>query len=131
MTQALSQDSGRAPTVQELATALEVSQEDVVEALVSSNGYATASLDAPPDGDGGSWADTVADPDTTLATTPDRLALQQALSTLPAREQRILALRFFADKTQSEIGAEVGVTQMQVSRLISRALVRLRTQLEE
>ena len=79
----------------------------------------------------GSWADTVADPDTTLAATPDRLALQQTLAKLPERERRILALRFFADKTQSEIGAEIGVTQMQVSRLLSRALQRLREQLED
>ena len=108
-----------------------MSEEDVVEAMVSSNGYATASLDAPPDGESGSWADTVADPDTTLAMTPDRLALQQTLAKLPERERRILALRFFADKTQSEIGAEIGVTQMQVSRLLSRALMRLREQLED
>ena len=130
-TQSLSQDSGRSPTVKELAAALQVSEEDVVEAMVSSNGYATASLDAPPDGESGSWADTVADPDSTLATTPDRLALQQVLARLPERERRILALRFFADKTQSEIGAEIGVTQMQVSRLLSRALRRLREELED
>lgn len=130
-TQVLSQASGRSPTVKELAAALGVDQEDVVEAMVSSNGYATTSLDAPPDGERGSWADTVADDDTTLASTPDRLALQQVLSRLPERERRILALRFFADKTQSEIGAEIGVTQMQVSRLLSRALQRLREQLEE
>jgi len=130
-TQSLSQDSGRSPTVKELAAALQVSEEDVVEAMVSSNGYATASLDAPPDGESGSWADTVADPDSTLGTTPDRLALQQVLARLPERERRILALRFFADKTQSEIGAEIGVTQMQVSRLLSRALRRLREELED
>lgn len=130
-TQALSQVSGRAPTVKELSAALQVSEDDVIEAMVSSNGYATTSLDAPPDGESGSWADTVADPDTTLATTPDRLALQQVLARLPERERRILALRFFADKTQSEIGAEIGVTQMQVSRLLSRALLRLREQLED
>ncbi len=131
MTQTLSQASGRSPTVKELSAALEVSEEDVVEAMVSSNGYATASLDAPPDGESGSWADTVADPDTTLSSTPDRLALQATLARLPERERRILALRFFADKTQSEIGAEIGVTQMQVSRLLSRALQRLREQLED
>ena len=131
MTQTLSQDSSRSPTIRELATALEVSEEDVVEAMVSSNGYATSSLDSSPDGESRSWADTVADPDTTLALTPDRLALQQALATLPERERRILALRLFADMTQSEIGAEIGVTQMHVSRLFSRALKRLRAQLED
>lgn len=130
-TQTLSQTTGRSPTVKEIAAALGVEQDDVVEAMVSSNGYATTSLDAPPDGEHGSWADTVADDDLTLASTPDRLALQATLAKLPERERRILALRFFADKTQSEIGAEIGVTQMQVSRLLSRALVRLREQLED
>lgn len=130
VTQALSQDTGRAPTVKELAAALGVDQDEVVEAMVSGNGYATASLDAPPDGESGSWADTVADEDTTLSATPDRLALESMLARLPERERRILALRFFADKTQSEIGAEIGVTQMQVSRLLSRALRRLRDELE-
>ncbi len=131
VTQSLSQDSGRAPTVKELASALGVDQDEVVEAMVSGNGYATSSLDAPPDGESGSWADTVEDEDTALSATPDRLALEGMLARLPERERRILALRFFADKTQSEIGAEIGVTQMQVSRLLSRALRRLREELED
>ncbi|WP_380164964.1 SigB/SigF/SigG family RNA polymerase sigma factor [Jannaschia sp. R86511] len=130
VTQTLSQDTGRAPTVNELASALQVDADDVIEAMVSGNGYATSSLDAPPDGESGSWADTVADEDTSLASTPDRLALEGMLARLPERERRILAMRFFADKTQSEIGAEIGVTQMQVSRLLSRALRRLRDELE-
>jgi RNA polymerase sigma-B factor len=130
-TQTLSQATGRAPTVKELAEALQVPQDDVVEAMVSSNGYATTSLDAPPDGENGSWADSVPDTDTDLSGTPDRVALERLLSQLPERERRILAMRFFADKTQSEIGAEIGVTQMQVSRLLSRALRRLREQLED
>ena len=130
-TQTLSQATGRAPTVKELAEALQVPQDDVVEAMVSSNGYATTSLDAPPDGENGSWADSVPDVDTELSGTPDRVALERLLSQLPERERRILAMRFFADKTQSEIGAEIGVTQMQVSRLLSRALRRLREQLED
>ena len=130
VTQGLSQDTGRAPTVNELASALQVDADDVIEAMVSGNGYATSSLDAPPDGESGSWADTVADEDTSLSSTPDRLALEGMLSRLPERERRILAMRFFADTTQSEIGAEIGVTQMQVSRLLSRALRRLREELE-
>lgn len=130
-TQTLSQATGRAPTVKELAEALQVPQDDVVEAMVSSNGYATTSLDAPPDGESGSWADSVPDVDADLSGTPDRVALERLLSQLPERERRILAMRFFADKTQSEIGAEIGVTQMQVSRLLSRALRRLREQLED
>ena len=129
-TQRLSQHTGRAPTVNELAAELDAPVDDVLEAMVSGNGYATTSLDAPPDGESGSWADTIPDEDTTLGATPDRIALEQMLARLPERERRILALRFFADKTQSEIGAEIGVTQMQVSRLLSRALRRLREELQ-
>lgn len=129
-TQTLSQTMGRAPTVKELAAALEVGTDDVVEAMVSSNGYAASSLDAPPENGGGTWADAVPEEDTELTGTADRLALQRLLAQLPERERRILALRFFADKSQSEIGAEIGVTQMQVSRLLSRALRRLREELE-
>lgn len=122
----LSQDLGRAPTVKELATHLDVSMDDVIETTACGNGYSALSLDAPPDGERGSWADLLPDTDTVLAGTPDRLTLQALLAELPPRERTILAMRFFADKTQTEIGAEIGVTQMQVSRLLSRALRQLR-----
>lgn len=126
----LSQDLGRAPTVKELAAHLGVSMDDVLETMACGGGYSALSLDAPPDGERGSWADHLPDTDTTLASTPDRLTLQALLAELPPRERTILAMRFFADKTQTEIGAEVGVTQMQVSRLLSHALRRLREGME-
>jgi len=119
----LSQDLRRAPTVKELAAHLGVSMDDVLETMASGDGYSALSLDAPPDGERDSWADHLPDTDTTLASTPDRLTLQELLAELPPRERTILAMRFFADKTQTEIGAEIGVTQMQVSRLLSRAYV--------
>ena len=129
-TQRLTQQLQRAPTVAELAQDLGVDQDDVIEAMVASGGYATTSLDAPAGEDPDTWVRALGHDDADVASTPDRLALEQLLSRLPARERRILALRFFADKSQVEIGAEVGVTQMQVSRLLSQSLARLREQLE-
>lgn len=129
-TDRLSQQMGRAPTVGELAAHLETTADDVLEAMASGGGYRALSLDAPPDGDNGSWADLVPDTDDELSSTPDRLALQAVLAGLPSRDRTILAMRFFADRTQTQIGAEVGVSQMQVSRLISQALRRLRAGLE-
>jgi RNA polymerase sigma-B factor len=130
-TQRLSGELGRSATVAELATALEVGEEEVLEALVSGNGYTTASLDTPPgDDSGASWADSVSDGECEQTGVPDRVALERLLARLPARDRHILSLRFFAEKTQSEIGEQIGVTQMQVSRLLSRALARLRTELE-
>ena len=114
----------------ELAADLGVDQDDVIEAMVASGGYATTSLDAPAGEDPDSWVRVVGGDDADMASTPDRLALEQLLARLPPRERRILALRYFADKSQAEIGAEVGVTQMQVSRLLSQSLARLRAQLE-
>jgi RNA polymerase sigma-B factor len=130
-TQSLSQTSGRSPTVKELAEALEVSQEDVVEAMVSSNGL----RDRVPGRPAGRRERLVGG----HRGRPGHHAGHDTGPAGPAadpgqaaeRERRILALRFFADKTQSEIGAEIGVTQMQVSRLLSRALQRLREQLED
>ncbi|MGJ7441772.1 SigB/SigF/SigG family RNA polymerase sigma factor [Aquipuribacter sp. MA13-6] len=129
-TEELTQQLGCAPTVKDLARHLEASIDDVLEAMVSGNGYHALSLDAPPDGEQGSWADLVPDTDDELAATPDRMALQALLAGLPPRDRAILAMRFFADMTQTQIGAEIGITQMQVSRLLSRALRRLRVQLE-
>ncbi|MFC5381611.1 SigB/SigF/SigG family RNA polymerase sigma factor [Aquipuribacter nitratireducens] len=130
-TQRLAADLGRSATVAEVAAELGVGQEDVVEALVSGNGYTTASLDAPPGDDPGTtWADTVSDGEPEQSRVADRVALERLLARLPARDRHILSLRFFAERTQSEIGEQIGVTQMQVSRLLSRALARLRAEME-
>lgn len=128
-TQALSQDLGRSPTVRETAAAMGAPEDDVVEALVARHGYATSSLDAPHDDGGLRWADRLAAADDTMESLPDRVALGRLLAALPARERRILAMRYFGEKTQSEIGEEIGVTQMQVSRLLARTLAGLRDQL--
>ncbi|WP_432093966.1 RNA polymerase sigma factor SigF [Streptomyces sp. bgisy100] len=129
-TDEMSRTLGRAPTTAELADRLELSTEEVVEGLVASNGYAAASLDVPVDenseGGGGTYADRLGDVDPALEGVENLQALKPLVEDLPPRDRRILQLRFGAELTQAEIGAELGVSQMHVSRLLSKVLARLR-----
>jgi RNA polymerase sigma-B factor len=130
----LTQKLGRSPTVRELADAIGCSVEEIIEGIDSSNAYATLSLDATDDGgeDGGvSMLDMMGLDDAQLEHVEIRESIKPLLEALPAREKRILLLRFFKNKTQSEIAAEIGVSQMHVSRLLSRTLDQLRTSLQE
>ena len=130
----LTQQYGRSPTVAELAAHLGVTQDEVLEGLDSAQAYATASLDASggsDDDSGGSFMATLGELDTELEGVENRESLKPLLAALPEREQRILALRFFQNKTQSQIAQEVGLSQMHVSRLLARTLATLRTQLVE
>lgn len=124
----LTQRNGRSPTVHELAVALKISEEEVLEGLESANAYSTLSLDAPDGGDDDSFAvaDTLGSLDEGLVHVEYRESLKPLLAKLPAREKKILLLRFFGNKTQSEIAAEVGISQMHVSRLLARTLGQLR-----
>ena len=125
----LAQKLDRAPTVAELAERLDLSREEVVEGMAASNAYTASSLDSPaPEDDGGegSLADRLGYEDTALEGVEYRESLKPLLAKLPPRERRIIMLRFFANMTQSQIGEEVGISQMHVSRLLSRTLVRLR-----
>jgi RNA polymerase sigma-B factor len=126
----LTHDLGRAPTVNELADELAVSPELVLEAMTADDTFAPVSLDAPA-GLNEDGAYTVADG---LGFHDDRFELFEDCATvgpliaaLPERDRRILHLRFVEERTQSEIGQELGISQMHVSRLISRILVQLRT----
>ena len=105
----------------------------MIEALASAQGYQSVSLDAPSPSAGPdanvSLADTLGGDDDHYALVEDIASLKPLLARLPARERRILALRFFDELTQQQIGERVGVTQMQVSRLINRSLSRLREEL--
>jgi RNA polymerase sigma-B factor len=108
--------------------------EDIVEGIESSNAYSTLSLDAADSGGedtGGSILDMIGVDDEGLEHVEIRESIKPLLEALPAREKRILLLRFFRNKTQSEIADEIGVSQMHVSRLLSRTLDQLRTSLEE
>jgi RNA polymerase sigma-B factor len=130
-TERLAHGAGRSPTMDELAEELGVRPEEIVEALDASHAYSAASLDRPvdadgPDGVGLAFGELVGDEDPGFAGVVDRVALQPLLVDLPERDKKILLLRFFRNMTQSEIGEEIGVSQMQVSRLLNRILGDLR-----
>jgi RNA polymerase sigma-B factor len=126
----LTQQLGRAPTVAELAVHLGITEDEVLEGLESAQAYATTTLDGGEDGgEGASVAATLGTIDTELEGVENRESLRPLLRALPEREQRILQLRFFENKTQSEIAREVGLSQMHVSRLLSRTLATLREQM--
>ncbi|MFK8845410.1 RNA polymerase sigma factor SigF [Streptomyces sp. Ac-502] len=127
----LAHDLNRAPTTTELARHLDMDQEEVIEGLYAGNGYSADSLDAPPeDGDahsaGGTLAAYLGSEDPALEKAENVQALKPLLDGLEERERRILHLRFGAELTQTEIGKELGISQMQVSRLLTRVLARLR-----
>jgi RNA polymerase sigma-B factor len=127
-TSELSQKNGRAPTVAELAGHLGLSEEEVLEGLESANAYSAVSLDAPDGGDDDSpaVADSLGMVDEALEGVEYRESLKPLLERLPAREKRILMLRFFGGMTQSQIAGELGISQMHVSRLSTHALRYLR-----
>jgi RNA polymerase sigma-B factor len=124
----LAQREGRAPTVSELAEHLHMSEEDVLEGLESANAYSTVSLDAPDSGDedAPAVADSLGMVDDSLEGVEYRESLKPLLERLPPREKKILLLRFFGNLTQSQIAAELGISQMHVSRLLARTLTQLR-----
>jgi RNA polymerase sigma-B factor len=124
----LSQKNGRAPTVAELAKQLEMTEEEVLEGLESANAYSAVSLDAPDTGDDDSpaVADSLGTTDESLEGVEYRESLKPLLERLPPREKKILLLRFFGNMTQSQIAAELGISQMHVSRLLARTLAQLR-----
>ncbi len=128
-TSELSQKQGRSPTVAELAGHLGMSEEEVLEGLESANAYSTISLEAPDGGDDDSpaVADTLGVEDDSLQGVEYRESLKPLLEQLPLREKKILMLRFFGNMTQSQIAAELGISQMHVSRLLARTLAQLRT----
>ena len=128
----LGQELGRSPTVRELATRVGMSEEEILEGLESANAYSPLSLDAPdPSGELGAVIDQLGDYDDALDAVIDRETVKPLLDQLDARAKRILLLRFFRNMTQSQIAEELGISQMHVSRLLSRTLADLRRSLEE
>lgn len=128
----LTTELGRSPTVAELAQAAGVDEEDVVDALDSSNAYSTRSLHAPFEDEGdGSLADKLGTAETGYEEVEDGSFIAAGLDALEERERQIVELRFFREMTQSQIAAEVGISQMHVSRLLRRALAKMRGRLEE
>jgi RNA polymerase sigma-B factor len=117
----------RTPTSAELAERLHVSEHAVREAQESSAGYSAASLNAPVGTDGdGQFGDLLGGADLDLEAVDDKVTVAKLLLRLPARERQMLAMRFYGNRTQTEIATELGISQMHVSRLLSRALGWLR-----
>lgn len=127
----LAVDLRRQPTVAEIASALDSSEEHVLEALAAAGAYRAGSLDAPRGGfegeEGASVGDAIGVDEDGFEDAETRATLQPLLARISKRERLVLRLRFGEDLTQAEIGAQIGVSQMQVSRMIRQALARLRS----
>jgi RNA polymerase sigma-B factor len=128
--QELSQRLGRVPTPAEIAADLDITTEEVLEAMGASRAYSSISLEAPDEETGWTVGDALGVEDIELALTDRRQGLAPAMAALPDRERHILYLRFVEDMTQTEIADVVGISQMHVSRLLARALDRLRATVE-
>jgi RNA polymerase sigma-B factor len=125
----LTNECGHAPTVGQLAEFLEFDTEDVLDTLQALQAYETLSLDAPPpsaEDDAMTVGDVLGHDDERYELIELDATVTAALEHLPARERLILRMRFVEDRTQTEIAARVGVSQMQVSRLLRRSLDQLR-----
>jgi RNA polymerase sigma-B factor len=122
---------GRSPTVQELADAVEAPFEEVLQTLQSVGARRTRSLDEPTGEDRDmSLADALGEDDPEMRRTEMRVLLDDAMQILSSRDREVLRLRFEEDLTQTEISNRIGVSQMQISRIIRQSLVRLRMDIE-
>ncbi|MET9604348.1 SigB/SigF/SigG family RNA polymerase sigma factor [Streptomyces sp. NPDC006512] len=127
----------RSPTVADLAAHLDLTHEEVVEGLVAANGHTSGSLDAPHtehgDGptEGHTLADVMGEEEPAMELVEDIQTLAPLLEQLTDRERRMLQMRFGEELTQAQIGTALGISQMQVSRLLTRLLAHLRTSMLE
>jgi RNA polymerase sigma-B factor len=126
----LSQDLGREPTPAEVAEELGISPQEYRDSESALGCFTPTSLDQPAGQSTTTVGDLIAEEDDLHDASEARVMLAPVVRELSPRDRRILYLRFFEDRTQSEIGDDLGVTQMQVSRLLSRILGELRTELE-
>ncbi|WP_435882733.1 RNA polymerase sigma factor SigF [Streptomyces xanthochromogenes] len=136
----LARDLDRDPTVSELAALLDRDEEEVVEGLVAANGYTAGSLDMSADAEesGGTaggrsrtLVDFIGEEDPGMEKVENLQSLAPLMGELTERERRIVSMRFGLELTQAEIGTELGVSQMQVSRLLTRILAKLRAGMTE
>jgi RNA polymerase sigma-B factor len=121
----VSQRLGRAATLTELAEHMHVTVENLLDAQAATHAYRPESLDAAD----AELMDVLGSPDPRFAAVDDQLMLRALVGALPARERRILTLRFYHEMTQAEIAAEVGVSQMHVSRLLRQTLAHLQARI--
>lgn len=131
----LAQRLGHLPSPAEVATALGCPLSDVHDGMRAATAYHATSLDTPvvdgEDGDAPQLGDVLGVEDSALALAELRVAAAPALASLPERDRRILHLRFFGGMTQEQIADRIGISQMHVSRLLTRALAALREQLRD
>lgn len=127
----LSQELGRAPRPTEIAKRLGLTTEEVLEGLDAQHAYRSNSLDEMVAGGDTSLADTLGGVDHDMENVEFRQTLEPLLDSLPERERTIVVLRFFANMTQTQIADRVGISQMHVSRLLSRTLSTLRRRMAE
>jgi RNA polymerase sigma-B factor len=125
----LSRGLHRSPTVAEISAVVEANEEQVLEALEAAGAYRATSIDAPrgsEDDAGDTLGDAMGREEHGFGLAEDRATLDRLLDTVTRREREVLRLRFEEDLTQAEIGERIGVSQMQVSRIIRQSLIRLR-----
>ncbi|MGI5483866.1 RNA polymerase sigma factor SigF [Streptomyces lavendofoliae] len=129
-TDELFQRLDRSPTPAELAEHLGMEEDEILEGLVAANGYTAGSIDLPLDDSADNSSETLGDrlgePDRELEIVENVQALKPLIEQFDERDRRILQMRYVDEMTQSEIGAVLGVSQMHVSRLLSRITARLR-----
>ncbi len=130
--EALSQKLGRMPTAREIAAELDLEVVEVTQAIMAANAYQTNSLDATSNSSDEqtrpSIADTLGREEPSYRLLEDALAVRPLLAALPERERQVLVWRFFENRTQAQIADRLGVSQMQVSRILTRTLKKLREQ---
>ncbi len=132
VTDGLAQRLGRSPTAAEIAAEIGAETGEVIEALAARSAYQPASLDTPlasEDDSTATLADTLGADDYALERSEHYLTLRPLLDEVAPRERQILILRFFKEKSQSEIAREIGVSQVHVSRLLTRTLAEIRARL--
>lgn len=127
----LTHELGHPPSVSELADALEITVEQVLEAMEAGATYRAASLDAGPVGAEAGEVQLPGVDDEELASTSERVAIQASLNELPHRDRRVVYLRFYLGLTQAEIAEEIGVSQVHVSRILRATLAKLGDQLRD
>src|SRR5262249_10304243 len=117
---------GRSPTVTEIARELDVTEEEILEGLEAATLYRSGSLDAPQTGaDGRSLRDRIPAPNDEQTEPENRAPVRALRATLPVRERRIVYLRYFEGLTQNEIADRMGISQMHVSRLLTKSIQQL------
>ncbi|WP_028476718.1 SigB/SigF/SigG family RNA polymerase sigma factor [Nocardia sp. CNY236] len=126
----LSQTLGRSPTAKEIAAKLEVDPDEVTQAVIAGNAYQPSSIDAAALGrdTDASLLDTLGEEESQFDRVEEYVAIRPLLAGLPERERRILTMRFFESMTQTQIAQHMGISQMHVSRILSKTLARLREQ---